>query len=207
MRQEPPEDRQPEAPPSRRTDLKAAIPNFVLGFCFPLSFLNILPFLDRRWLGAMMGIEVLVIHSFPFMMLVSSAEPKTGRGRKLQRIGFWSLLGMYFIFAAQMGGLPGMAAFAGLTVTTYLGYLLRRISPGMAGQLVMRWATTFLVFIGSSGVTGMPGELDEWPESPRLLYFGMSFFLLLGLLEGSGFYRSSKVLFLTDKMESILKKR
>jgi hypothetical protein len=96
---------------------------------------------------------------------------------------------VYFLFAAQLAGLAGVIAFAGLTVTTYLGYLLRRSSPDAVVQLAARWAMSFLVFMICSAATGMPGEVDDWPDHGRVLYFGMTYFLALGVLEAKGSYQ------------------
>jgi len=149
-----------------------------------------------------MGIEFLAIHSFPFMMLIGSAHPPNEQGEKCRPAAFWGLFCLYFIMAAKMGGLLAVLTFAGLTVSTYLGYLLRRTSPGAIGQLSMRWAMSFLIFMITASATRMSEEVGEWPDHERVLYFGMSYFLVLGLLELSGFYHSRPVLALIEKYRS-----
>lgn len=186
----------PANPSSRWIDLNSALPNLVLGSCYALTaFRGItLPFMDRHWLGTMMGIEFLVIHSFPFMMLIGSAHPPTEQGEKCRQVAFWGLLGLYVIMAAKMGGLPAIITFASLTVATYLGYMLRRTAPGAVVQLSMRWAMSFLVFMITASTAHMPESVSEWPDHRRVVYFGMAYFLVLGLLELSGFYHSPRVL-------------
>ena len=189
-------DSVPENPSSRWIDINSALPNLALGSFYALNaFRGItLPFMDRHWLGTMMGIEFLVIHSFPFMMLIGSAHPLNEQGEKCRQAAFWGLFGLYVITAAKMGGLPAIITFASLTVATYLGYMLRRTSPDSVGQLSMRWVISFLVFMITAGTARMPESVCEWPDHGRVVYFGMAYFLVLGLLELSGFYHSPRVL-------------
>ena len=188
--EEAPEDPLPK-PPSRWTDVNSALPNLVLGSCYALTaFTGVtLPFMDRHWLGLMMGIEFLVIHSFPFMMLIGSASSLTGRATTCRQVAFWGLFCIYYAMAASMGGLAAVVTFASLTVATYLGYLLRRTSPGAVGQLAMRWGLSVLVFMITATATGMPEDVEEWFDHTRVLHFGMAYFLSLGLLEISGIYQ------------------
>src|SRR3990172_5291670 len=77
-------DSVPENPSSRWIDINSALPNLALGSFYALNaFRGItLPFMDRHWLGTMMAIEFLVIHSFPFIMLIGSAHPLNEQGEK-----------------------------------------------------------------------------------------------------------------------------
>jgi hypothetical protein len=185
-----------------RANIQAALPNLLLAGLYAFAAFGriTLPFMDRRWLGALMGIEFLVIHSFPFMMLIGSVRPRDDGARKCRSAAFWGLFAVYFLFAAQLAGAAGVLAFAGLTVATYLGYLLRRTSPDAVMQLAARWASSFLVFIICSAAAGMPEGVDDWPEHGRVLFFGLAYFLVLGLLEATGFYDGK---FLRAAMERI----
>ncbi len=184
-----------------QTDMSAAWPCLVLGACYGLSALGIpLPLVDRPWLGTLMGIEVLAIHSFPFIMIIASKEPKSAAGKKLQTAAFWGLLGVYVLFAAKLGGLAGVISFGFLTFATYVGYLRRRTSPAALSQLIARWVVSFALFFLSSALTGMSGDMDAWPGHRRLPFFGMLYFTGLGVLEWFGFYQRPRVLAVMEKL-------
>lgn len=180
-----------QASSSAWVNINAAFPNLLLaGFYALAAFWRItLSPMDRHWLGTLMGIEFLVIHSFPFMMFIGSSDPPDEKGRKCRMVAFWGLFVIYFLFAAKLGGLSAVVAFAGLTVTTYLGYMLRRTAPDAVAQLAARWAMSFLAFMICAAAAGMPEDVDDWPDHGRVLYFGLMYFLALGVLEATGFYQ------------------
>ncbi len=185
-------DRAPEEKAIRR---KAAAPNLCLGALYAVAGLWVFfkGSFDFAWLGSIMAIELFVVHSFPFMMLIASYEPQTPFGKRFQKAAFWMMLSIYVLFALKEGGLSGAIAFAGLTVSTYLGYLLRRTSPDAVAELFARWATSFLAYIGAMMATGSSGDIDTWARSGKTLFSGMLYFTALGLLEWNGFYRLPKV--------------
>ncbi len=197
VRQEEPGPR----PSSRWLNFHSALPNLIVGTCYALAaFRGITPpFMDRPWLGTMMGIEFLVINSFPFMMRIGSFHPPNEQGEKRRQAAFWGLFCLFFVAAAKMGGLSGVISFASLTGATYVGYLLRRTSPDALAQLSMRWAMSFLAFMIIAVAARMPKTVNEWPDHERVLYFGMSYFLVLGLLELSGFYHARPVLTFVER--------
>jgi hypothetical protein len=196
------------APEEQTLRRRAAVPNLVLGAIYAAAGCAALLVggTGYPWLGSTMAIEVLVIHSFPFLMLIASYEPATKRGKLLQKIIFWTMLGVYILHTLKAGGVSGAFVFAGLTVSTYLGYLLRRISPDAVKQLILRWVMSFAVFLVSSAVTGMPGDFEEWTGSGRTPYFGMLYFTTLGLLELKGFYRMKKVQQVADHIKDVFNK-
>ncbi len=174
---------------------KAAAPNLSLGALYAVAalwgfFKESVAF---PWLGSMINIEIFAIHSFPFMMLIASYEPQTAFGKRARKVAFWMMLSVYVAFALKEGGLSGAVAFAGLTVSTYLGYLLRRTSPDAVAELIARWVMSFVAFIGAMMATGISGDSETWARSPRIPFFGMLYFTALGLLELNGFYQLPKV--------------
>lgn len=194
-------DEAPRSPLSPWINIEGALPNLILAALYALAAFRgtTLPFLDRHSLGSLMGIQFLVIHSFPFMMFFALfAQQAQGRGRSCWNGVFWGMFFIYFLFAADMGGLPGVVGFASLTVATYLGYLLRRTSSAALVQLAARWAVSFLFFIICSAATRMPENVDSWPDHGRVLYFGFSYFLLLGVLEATGFYQCKALRTITE---------
>ncbi len=187
-----------------RNDMSAAWPCLLLGASYGLSALGIpLPLVDRSWLGTLMGIEVLAIHSFPFIMIIASKEPTSAAGKKLQTAAFWGLLGAYVLLAAKLGGLAGVISFGFLTFATYVGYLRRRTSSAALAQLIARWVASFVLFILSSALTGVSGDMDAWPGHRRLPFFGMLYFTGLGYLEWSGFYQRPRVLDVLEKLSAL----
>ncbi len=185
-------DRAPEEQAIRR---KAAAPNLCLGAINAVAGLGVFSRgnVVFPWLASIMKIEFFVIHSFPFMMLIGSYEPKTAFGQRAQKVAFWMMLSVYVLFALKEGGLSGAIAFAGLTVSTYLGYLLRRTSPAAVAELIARWVMSFFAFIGAMMATGISGDIETWARSPRIPFAGMLYFTALGLLEWNGFYQLPKV--------------
>ncbi len=174
---------------------KAAAPNLVLGAVYAAAGLRVVfkGSFDFAWLASLMTIEFCVIHSFPFMMLIASYDPQTAFGKRAQKVAFWMMLSVYILFALKEGGLSGAIAFAGLTVSTYLGYLLRRTGPDAVAELIARWVVSFFAFIGTMAVTDTPGDIEKWTGSVRILFSGMLYFTGLGLLEWNGFYQLPKV--------------
>ncbi len=198
-------DRAPEERAIRR---KAAAPNLVLGALLAAVGLwaHLKGSVDFAWSASIMAIEMCAIHSFPFMMLIASYEPRTAFGKRFQKIAFWTMLSFYVLFALKEGGLPGAIAFAGLTVSTYLGYLLRRTSPDAVAELVARWVMSFFAFIGAMAATGMPGDIDRWTGSVKTPFAGMLYFTALGLLELYGFYQLPKVRQIAANLKSAFEK-
>ncbi len=186
----------------RRT---SAAPNLFFGALYAVAGLGVL--LTGRaapaWLASAMAIEVFAIHSFPFMMVIASYEPRTDLGKRVQKISFWTMLSCYILLALKEGGLPGAVAFASLTVSTYLGYLLRRTSPDAVAQLIARWVMSFVAFFVAQAIAGISGDIDKWTGSNRMPVFGLLYFTTIGLLELKGFYQLPKVREIAGRLRTI----
>lgn len=198
-------DRAPEEQAIRR---KAAAPNLFLGALHAVAGLGVFfkGSVDFALPASIMAIEFFAIHSFPFMMVIASYEPQTAFGKRAQKAVFWMMLSFYVLFALKEGGLSGAIAFAGLTVSTYLGYLLRRTSPDAVAELIARWVMSFLAFIGAMTATGISGDIDTWTQSAKTPFFGMLYFTAIGLLEWNGFYQLPKVRQIAADLESVFDK-
>lgn len=185
-------DRTPEEKAVRR---KAAAPNLVLGALSAVAGLwgFFTGSVDFAWPASIMFIEILVIHSFPFMMLIGSYRPKTSFGEKTQKVAFWTMLSVYVALSLKEWGLSGAIAFAGLTVSTYLGYLLRRTGPDAVAELIGRWVMSFLAYLVAMKATGISADSVTWAQSVKTPFFAMLYFTALGLLELYGFYQQPKV--------------
>lgn len=176
----------------RLFDLAAALPNLVLAILYGLTLHRIisLPFLTPRWLGTMMGIEFIVIHSFPFLILFGSLPVPNRKARLVFRTIFWALFALYFFIAFKFSGFAGMLAFASLTVATYCGFLVHRATEERWGRLMIRWFFTFVIFIAAAYIAGVSYNVEAWPGQREALAFGMLNFAMLALVEGLGFYQS-----------------
>ncbi len=183
------------APDERAIRASAAAPNLFLGALYAAAGLRVLfkGSVDVAWLASIMAIEIFAIHSFPFMMTIASYEPKTAFGKRARKVAFWMMLSVYILFAVKEGGLPGAIAFAGLTVSTYLGYLLRRTDPDAVAGLIARWVMAFFAFVAAGIASGVSGDIDTWARSAGTPLFGMLYFTAVGVLEWSGFYQLPKV--------------
>ncbi len=174
---------------------QAAAPNLCLGALYAVAALW--TFFKGRigfaWLASIMAIEFVAIHSFIFMMVIASYKPGTAFGKRAQKVAFWTMLSVYVLCALKEGGLPGAIAFAGLTVSTYLGYLLRRTSRDAVAELIARWGMSFIAYFGTAAALDVPGDVDRWAQSDKMPFFGMLYFTAIGLLDWYGFYQRPKV--------------
>ena len=141
-------------------------------------------------MAGLMQIEFLVIHSFPFITIVALLRPSTPRGRVLQRIAFFGLLGLYLLGASTAGGWRGVLIFAALTLATYAGFLLYWTRGAQILRLGFRWLVSFILFLILAGITRMPESVNEWNQASEVCRFGFFYFLALGLLEGVGVYQA-----------------
>jgi len=168
-----------------------SLPNFLmaLAFMFPSSSLTKFLALSRTQLGDLMEIEFIVIHSFPFIVMFYFWKPEKKWHRVGRVIAFWGLLGLYIMMTSQTYGFWGLAVFCGLTMTTYIGFLLRITSPKRLTQLFVRWGLNFVIFIFFAIIFDMPKGVDKWHYSNDVIAYGVLYFTSLGLVEIMGFYQ------------------
>ena len=138
----------------------------------------------REWLTIMMQIEFLVIHSFAFIMVIAFLKPQALGWRILR----WTLFGAFsalYLFAAweSEGGWASAGTFLGLTAVTYLGAMLRRISVVEMILLGIRWFFNSFVFLFLSDKLDLPTTVNDWTGLPRVLEFGLWYFIALAVVE------------------------
>jgi hypothetical protein len=182
--------------------ITSSVPNLFISLCYILTVLYgtaIMGF-TRGQLAKLMQIEFLVIHSFPFMAIVAMGKPKNKSGKIMQWCVFWGLLSVYIYLAFKMG-FASVLIFLGLTLATYLGFLLNLTKPNAFAQLLARWIASFVAFMIFGLSTRMPENVSIWHETKAVLYFGMLYFASLGFLELSGLYQSSWLARLIKKIK------
>ena len=143
----------PEPPPSghpwvrlaRWRNIAAAVCSLLLAAGYASLKYEHRPLLGMGWhgMGQLMQIEFLVIHSFPFITVVALLRPSTLGWRILQWSAFWVLLGLFVNGAWLSGRWWGIQAFAGLTLATYLGFLLHWTRGAQILLLGLRWLISF----------------------------------------------------------------
>ena len=133
--------------------------------------------------------EVLVIFSFPFLALIALLRPSALKWRILQWSAFWALLGLFLNGAWLSGKWWGILAFAGLTLATYMGFLLNFTGGAQILRLGLRWLVSFIALIILMRALHMPEPANTWNQAPEVYRFGFLYFLTLGLVEWTGAYQ------------------
>lgn len=140
----------------------------------------------REWLTVMMQIEFLVIHSFAFLMLIAWFQPKTRRLRVARWAVFLAFSALYLYAAlTSAGGWASVGTFLGLTAVTYLGAMLRRLSTAELILTGVRWMFNAFVFLIVSGEMHLPNTVNDWVGLPRVIEFGLWYFLALAAFEAA----------------------
>jgi hypothetical protein len=172
-------------------NILSAFPCFLMFLLYAgwAGWLNRLTGMEREELSLVMGIEFIVIHSFPFIFLIALAKPAAIKWKIARWIGFWGMLAFYIWMAYYQYKFWGLISFLGVTLVTYIGFLLRLNSPRLTVQLVARWIFTFVAYLVSMGTSGMPENVSDWGSSGNIFIFGMMFFLFVGFLEWTGIYQ------------------
>jgi len=163
-----------------------ALSAFLLALAYLSARLDLsLPGLSREWLSLLVKVEFLVIHSFPFLALITLPRLKWRRWRVFQWFLFVTWMCLYLAFAvADENGLAGSAACLAATAGTYLGFMLRWKDARRVAALAVRWLVSFLLFMLAAGIAGS----EDWRYSPALLLHGLIYFTAVGVLEASGLY-------------------
>jgi len=163
----------------------SAAPALLLAGAFGLALAGRpLPGAGAAGLCHLVGVEFLVIHSFPFLSLITLPRVTTRRWRIFQWYLFVTWFLLYVAFAVKDDGAAGLAAFASGTLATYLGFLLRRTGQRAIVVLFKRWLAGFALFLVCAVVAGSQG----WRVSPTTLWHGAAYFALLGGVELTGLY-------------------
>lgn len=192
----------------------AALPCFLLGlaYCWPFSRFPKAFGLSYGDLAHMVQMEFLVIHSFPFLAIVGLMQPVTPTVRWWRRIMVGFLIILYIGLAKSMYGWLGIFLFAGLTITTYLGFFLHLTKPRVVNQLVIRWAVNCIIYFSLVMVFEMPTQMGNWPGAKNIYPLGAHYFIISALVECTGFYHANWInrLPISDifaKLQELLKQK
>jgi hypothetical protein len=171
---------------SLRNRLLPALTTLLIALAYLLTLWGIaLPGVSGEWLSLLVKVEFLVIHSFPFLALITLPRLKWRRWRIFQWFLFVTWMCLYLAFAvADESGLAGIAAFLVATAGTYLGFLLRWTDIRRIAALAKRWLVSFILFMAAAGIAGS----EDWRFSRALLLHGLIYFAAVGLMELSGLY-------------------
>ena len=128
-----------------------------------------------------------MIHSFPFIFLLTLRKAVTLKGRISQWYFFGFLISLY-VFAASQEGMLGLTAFLSSVFATYLGFILHVGQENAMIQSFSRWIISFVFFVVFSGISKLPESVQSWHLYDETFKFGFLFFTALGVVEFSGLY-------------------
>jgi hypothetical protein len=168
--------------------LAAGGPTLALGLQFLVAALGAGgAYFTQHSLGPLIQVEFLVLHGTLFLGCFGLVEAQTRDARVGQRVVIGGLLLLYTVAAFQMGWRVGLEFFL-LMAGTNLGLVLTRQTPSAITQMILRWSVAFLLFVVFSQMGDMPKAIERWADAPEALYFGAGYFIVLGLLDISGFF-------------------
>jgi hypothetical protein len=132
------------------------------------------------WLRAIVIIEFLVIHGFPFMVVaVVLARNSAGGGRIAGRAMLGGLVLLYAAFAWKAGdGVWGVAALLYLMVPNVLAFARPHAGVSDRVLVVSRWAIKFTMLVLTAAVVG-----ESSFDLPGVLWIGAVYFTLLAGVE------------------------
>jgi len=132
------------------------------------------------WLRAIVIIEFLVIHGFPFMVAAAVlARNSRGGGRIAGRAVLGGLVLLYAAFAWTAGeGVWGVAALLYLMIPNVLAFAGPREGVSNRVLTVSRWAVKFTMLVLTAAVVG-----ESSFELPGVLWIGAVYFTLLAGVE------------------------
>ena len=144
--------------------------------------------MEVHGMARLMELEVLVVFTFPFLALLALLRPSTRLWKVLQWSAFCALSGLAINGAWLAGKWWGILTFAGLTLATYLGFLLHLAGGAQVLRLVLRWLVSFFALIILWSALHMPEPANTWHQAPQVCRFGFLYFLVLSLVEWTGLY-------------------
>ena len=146
--------------------------------------------MDAHWLVAIVRVEFLAIHSFPFVMMVALRRPLLPQYQGLRVLLLGLLFLMYFAFAHSVTGWQGVFLFTSLTSVTYLGFFVN-LDEGIRKfpELGLRWLCNYVLLVFLAAWFQLPSEAASWTVGDGILPLGGLYFLALAGLELSGLYQ------------------
>lgn len=171
----------------------SSIPLFLIvcAYAWPDSWAVKLTGLGKMKLAKMIHIEGFTIGIFPLLVVISRINP--GPSKSLKAIKAALFFGFMSLFCAGVWdyyGSWGFFAFISLTIATYSGFFINTSETRVLLNIALRWCVNYVAFLLVAVVLGMPQEVAEWIHHKEIYNYGISFFLILGLFELTGFYRA-----------------
>jgi hypothetical protein len=135
---------------------------------------------DARGLGALVVIEFLVIHGFPFVVTAAVfARHAAGRGRLVARGALGALVLLYAAVAWKAGdGVWGVAGLLYLMAPNVLAFVGAHGGASARLLVTSRWVIKFGLFMLIASMIG-----DGSLEGPSALWIGAVYFTLLAGVE------------------------
>jgi len=169
-----------------------ALPGSIL--CFYLSAAYIAALLERPfphmpedWLESLVHIEFLVIHSLPFLSLITLIRFEHKHWRFFQWYLFVTWYCLYLGFALELREhWDALAAFAAATFSTYLGFMLEEVKLKRIPQVFKRWGVCFAVLV----MVCMIMDARDWRAGAGLIPAGALYFAIIGIIELTPLYQT-----------------
>lgn len=181
---------QPVVPDMKKNFLRA-LPGSLLCFYLSAAYLAAwlgkpFPAMETDWLGALVKIEFLVIHSLPFISLITLIRFQHKQWRFFQWFLFVTWYSLYLGFAMEIRDhWDAIPAFAAATLGTYLGFMLQESKANRVVLVFKRWGICLALLVFVSAVVGA----RDWSNTEGLIKVGMAYFLLIGAVELTPVYR------------------
>lgn len=174
----------------------AAFPPLFTGLNFLLVLFLKGPLFLEKDLCALLQIEFLVLHSFPFLgvcaLMKWAGKPKESTNGVSEKFSFWGFcfwgLLIVYISASFTLGWRGPIFFLVATLATYTGFWLKRLEPFAVLHLGLRWFFSLMIYMISISTFKLSTNVDNWGVEGSTFKAGLMYFLCLGFLEYSGVY-------------------
>ena len=188
---DPEADTQPTVPNPRR-HLARAIPGSLLCFYLAIAYAaeisgQSFPGMDKDWLADLMRIEMPVIHSLPFISLITLIRFQHRHWRYFQWFLFVTWYCLYLGFTLQVREIiDALVAFAAATLGTYLSFMLQQSTENRVVLVFKRWGINLALYALISAAVGA----GNWRYDDAMLKLGLIYFALIGSIELTPVYRT-----------------
>lgn len=185
----PESDTEPAVQDQRRRFIRA-LPGSLLCFCFSVAYAAAIlgrsfPGMDKDWLADLMRIEMLVIHSLPFVSLITLIRFEHRHWRYFQWFLFVTWYCLYLGFALQIReSVDALLAFAAATFGTYLSFMLQESTQTRLALVFKRWVINLTLYASISIAVGA----EKWRSGDAMLKLGLIYFALIGAIELTPIY-------------------
>jgi len=195
--------------PDKRKHFLRALPGSL--FCFYLSAAYAaawlgkpLPTMTHDWLVDLMTIELIAIHSLPFISLITLIRFGEHRHwRFFQWFLFITWYSLYIGFAIDVrDSWDAIPTFVAATLSTYLGFMLQESDVNRVVLVFKRWGVCLALF----AMTAAAAEARTWHSHHPMVEAGAFYFAAIGAIELTPLYRTHWRRWITRNAE-ILKRK